>query len=127
MDANSVHASRVISTISGAFYISTFGELELLNAFELKVFRKEVSAAQARSSRKNFESDIENGVFHISGLTDHIFERSRQVSSQTTAKYGTRAADILHVAAAIELKAESFYSFDIKQRRLAQMVRLKTP
>jgi predicted nucleic acid-binding protein len=127
IDANSLDASRAMSTISGTFHISTLGELELLNALELKVFRKEISAAQARVSRKTFEKDIESGVFHILMLSDQVFERARHISLQTTAKYGTRAADLLHIAAALELKAESFYSFDTKQRRLAQIVRLKTP
>jgi predicted nucleic acid-binding protein len=47
------------------------------------------------------------------------------LSQQTTAKLGTRAADLLHVAAALELGADYLYSFDRKQRTLAQAVRLK--
>jgi len=44
---------------------------------------------------------------------------------ETTARLGTRASDLLHVPAAIELGAESFYSFDKQQRKLAQTVKLK--
>jgi predicted nucleic acid-binding protein len=56
---------------------------------------------------------------------DAFFERARQLSRQTTAKLGTRTADLLHVAAALELGADYFYSFDRQQRKLAQSVRLK--
>lgn len=49
-----------------------------------------------------------------------------QLSRQITARLGTRTADLLHVAAAIELKADYLYSFDQQQRKLAQVVRLKT-
>ena len=54
-----------------------------------------------------------------------MFERARQLSQETTAKLGTRTADLLHVAAALELGADFLYSFDQQQRKLAQAVRLK--
>jgi predicted nucleic acid-binding protein len=44
---------------------------------------------------------------------------------QTTRKLGTRTADLLHVAAALELSADYLYTFDQQQRKLAQTVRLK--
>ena len=44
---------------------------------------------------------------------------------QTTARLGTRTADLLHVAAALELGAECLYSFDQQQRKLARAVGLK--
>jgi hypothetical protein len=51
-------------------------------------------------------------------------ERTRQLSRQTTAKLGTRTADLLHVAA-LELEADYLYTFDVHQRKLAQSLRLK--
>jgi hypothetical protein len=56
---------------------------------------------------------------------DPIFDRARQLSQQTTAKLGTPAAGLLHVAAALELGADYLYSFVQKQRTLAQAVRIK--
>jgi predicted nucleic acid-binding protein len=47
------------------------------------------------------------------------------LSQQTTGKPGTRDADLLHVAAALELGADYLYSFDRKQRTVAQAVRLR--
>jgi predicted nucleic acid-binding protein len=38
---------------------------------------------------------------------------------------GTRTADLLHVAAALELGVDYLYSFDQQQRKLARTVRLK--
>ena len=126
IDANSMTAAKMIATAPTALLISALGELELYNALELKVFRKEVSSAQARISRRNFDTDIQSGVVRITALTDEVFEKARQLSLQTTAKYGTRTADLLHVAAALEVKADTFYSFNSRQRRLAQTVHLKT-
>lgn len=125
LDANSPAAVRVMQTAAGDRFLTTFGELELANALELRVFRKEVSVAQARSSWKDFEQDLKVGIFQIRPLSDQVFERARQLVRATTARLGTRTADLLHVAAALELKADHLFSFDQQQRKLAREVRLK--
>jgi predicted nucleic acid-binding protein len=125
LDANSPAAARVMEASAGDRFLTTFGELELTNALELRVFRKEVSAAQARSSWKDFEQDLRNSVFQIRPLSDQVFERARQLVRETTARLGTRTADLLHVAAALELQADRLFSFDQQQRKLAHEVRLK--
>ena len=109
----------------GDRFVSTFGELEVVNAIGLRIFRKEVSAAQARSSLDDFEKDTRAGVFQLRPLTEQIFERAHQLSRQTTPRLGTRTADLLQVAAALELSADYLYTFDQQQRKLAQTVRLK--
>jgi predicted nucleic acid-binding protein len=125
LDANSPAAASVLQTAVGERFLTTFGELELANALELRVFRKEASAAQARSSWKDFEQDLRDGVFQIRPLSDQVFERARQLVRANTARLGTRTADLLHVAAALELKADRLFSFDQQQRKLAREVRLK--
>ena len=123
-DAHSTAALRTMQASTGDVFV-TLGELEVVNAFELRVFRKEASRAEVNSVLTNFEKDLRDGVFQFRSLLDPIFDRARQLSQQTTAKLGTRAADLLHVAAALELGAEYLYNFDRKQRTLAQAVRLK--
>ena len=124
-DANSPAAAGVMRSSKGDHYITSLGELEVVNALELRVFRKELSSAHAQSSLKDFEADLRDGVFRLRPLSDQIFERAGQLSRQTTARLGTRTADLLHVAAAIELGVDCLYSFDQHQRKLAQAVRLK--
>lgn len=126
LDGNSARAAQAMSAKNAEFHLSTLCELELFNALELCVFRKEITAAQARSSRNDFEGDIRDGIFRLSPLTDPAYARARQLSLQTTGRLGTKTADLLHIAAALELRAGSFYSFDRQQRKLAQTVGLKT-
>ena len=109
----------------GDLFITVLGELEVVNAFGLRVFRIEASPAAATSALANFEKDLRDGSLQLRELSDPIFERARLLSRQTTAKLGTRTADLLHVAAALELGADYLYSFDLQQRKLAQTVRLK--
>jgi cell division FtsZ-interacting protein ZapD len=105
--------------------ISTLCELETANALELRVFRKEISVAQARSSWAAFESDLRQQVFQLHALMEGAFARAHVLSRQNTAKLGTGTADLLHVAAAIDLRSTHLYTFDQQQRKLAQTVRLK--
>ena len=124
-DANSMPAARAMQASSGDRFVSVFGELEVVNAMELRIFRKQVSATQAQSSLNDFEKDLRAGVFQLRPLTEQIFERAHQLSRRTTPKLGTRTADLLHVATALELSADYLYSFDQQQRKLAQTLRLK--
>ncbi|MGA8526914.1 MAG: hypothetical protein WB629_12585, partial [Candidatus Sulfotelmatobacter sp.] len=112
-------------TSSEDCFLTTFGELEVVNAMGLRIFRREVSAAQAQSALSEFEKDLRDGLFRLRALTDPILERALQLSRQTTAKLGTRSADLLHVAAALDLGVDFLYSFDLQQRKLAQALRLK--
>jgi hypothetical protein len=114
-----------MQTASSQRFVTTFGELEVINAMGLRVFRKEILPAQSQASIRQFENDLRDGIFQLRGLADSVFERARQLSRQTTAKLGTRSADLLHVAAALVLGADCLYTFDVRQRKLAQTLRLK--
>ncbi len=114
-----------MKTSTGEHLVSTLCELEVANALQLRVFRKEVSLAQARSSAAAFEKDLREGIFQLQSLTEQAFEKARQLSLENTARLGTRTADLLHVAAALDLRADHLYTFDQQQRKLAHTVRLK--
>ena len=114
-----------MQTVDGECFITTLGKLEVVNAFGLRVFRREVSVEQARGSVRDFEKDLRDSVLQLRTLDESFFERADQLSRQTTARLGTRTADLLHVAAALELGADYLYTFDQQQRKLAQSVRLK--
>ncbi|HEY6302203.1 MAG TPA: hypothetical protein VIX14_03980 [Terriglobales bacterium] len=100
-------------------------ELEVVNAFGLRVFPKQATPAEANSALNNFEGDLREGLFLLRGLPERIFEQARQLSQPTTAKLGTRTADLLRLAAALELGARFLYSCDQQQRKFARAVRLK--
>ena len=124
-DVNFDAAARVMEASTGDRLITTLGELEVVNALSLRVFRKEVSAIQARASLDDFEKDVRDGVLQLRPLSEQVFERARQLSRQTTPRLGTRTVDVLHVAAALELGADALFSFDKQQRKLARALRLK--
>jgi predicted nucleic acid-binding protein len=125
LDGNSAAAAHAMEAFAGERFISILGELEVVNALGLRVFRNEITMAQAQSSLRDFEKDLHDGVFQLRGLPDPVFDRARELSRRTTSKLGTRTADLLHVATALELGVEYLFSFDKRQRGLAKVVRLR--
>ena len=107
------------------FLISTLVELETVNAFGLKEFRKEITSRQAEASLQKSEKAVSSGIYHLHSLPESAFERASQLSRKLTAMLGTRTADLLHVAAALELGAASLFTFDLQQRKMAEAVGLK--
>jgi predicted nucleic acid-binding protein len=94
-------------------------ELEFTNAVELRVFQKEWTPVEARSVLEEFVQDMRTGTLRIEALPDEVFVLARRLARRHTAKAGTRSLDILHVASAILLRPDIFYSFDERQRKLA--------
>lgn len=124
-DSNSESATRELRNPRHEYVVSALAELEAVNALELRVFRKEISRAQAQGSWDDLTSDLRDATFQLRALPDQAFARALLLSRQTTARLGTRTADLLHVAAALEFGCGGLYSFDQRQRELGRAVRLK--
>lgn len=117
-DANSAAADRLNRRLRPAYMLTPLHDLELSNAIELAVFRREITPPQAASACKDFEQDLVHWT--ISPLPVDVFHRAVALARRHTARYGTRSLDVLHVAAAGALGAEVFLTFDRRQRRLAR-------
>jgi predicted nucleic acid-binding protein len=119
-DAHSAEAVRRMERLPLPVLVTPLIELELVNARQLRLFRKEVQPADAQAADAAFRADLRNGVLAMRPLTEEVFVRAVQLASEWTAKLGTRSLDILHVVAAITLRADSFHTFDERQRKLAK-------
>ena len=104
--------------------VTPFGELELANALQLRLFRRELLAAQIRAAYAAFRDDVTDGIFVIKPMSDEVYAQARRLAQRWTRTLGTRTLDIIHVASALALDAESFHTFDGRQRRLAKAVKL---
>jgi predicted nucleic acid-binding protein len=62
-DANSAVAGQGMRASGGERYVTVFGELEVVNAIHLQVFRKELSVSQMQASLSDFEKDMRAGIF----------------------------------------------------------------
>jgi predicted nucleic acid-binding protein len=125
-DAHSANAAQILQAATGILIVTRFAEFEFVNAMGLRVFRKEIVPTEVQSLLRKFDHNIGAGAFQLIALPDRVFDRACQLSRDTAGRLGTRTADLLHIAAALELGADHFYSFDRKQRTLAEAVNLKT-
>jgi predicted nucleic acid-binding protein len=89
------------------------------------MFRKELSASKLKAARSLLARDIENGVFEQKPLPEMAFARAKRLAQTRTARLGTRTLDILHVASALLLGADTFYTMDRNQAKLARAERLR--
>lgn len=104
-----------------------FNEVEITNAFYLRLFRREVDAAKVRVAQSLFREDIDNGIFKVRSLTSAVFDRAMRLVEKHTPRLGTRALGVLHVASALVFKADTFYTFDVNQGKLAKAEVLVVP
>ena len=126
-DAHSAAAREYLLQAAGPFLLTPFGEAELPIAIQLRVFRREITAAQAQAALERLAVHIADGVFQAAPVPLAMYDMARQLSRKHTATLGTRTLDILHVAAALVLHADSFYTFDRAQAKLARAAGLATP
>jgi predicted nucleic acid-binding protein len=124
-DANSAEAARRMQQLSLPVLITPLSELELVNALQLRLFRQEVRPAEVHAANTAFRADLRNGVFAMRVLPEEVFIQARQLAARWTARLGTRSLNIIHVAAAIVLRADAFCTFDDRQRKLAEAAQLE--
>jgi predicted nucleic acid-binding protein len=116
-DYNSPAALRKITSAQFPVLFADFGELEFINAVSLCIFRKELHPSKADAARRAFRDDVEN--LSILKLPEAALQHAIRIATQRTPLLGTRSIDVLHVAAAITVKAETFFTFNRKQSKLA--------
>lgn len=101
--------------------ISPLARLEFTNGLEQWIFRKQITELQALQLKQCFLYDLEQGRLILGGnISAQCWQDARRLSEQFTKNLGARTLDILHVSFALEMKATDFWSFDLKQRKLAK-------
>jgi predicted nucleic acid-binding protein len=98
---------------------------ETENALRLACYRGRITAAELALALAEIESDLAQGIMIVTDIASDVhWAECRRISETHTSSTGSRAYDITHVAAAIVLKADTFLSFDGRQRTLAGLLGL---
>jgi predicted nucleic acid-binding protein len=109
--------------------------LEMTNALQRLVYESRhgtqgirVSAETALAAHGNFNEELEAGEFlEKRAIADDVFESEFEaLAYRYTANEGFRTYDIMHVAAALVLECDTFWSFDTRAKKLASLAGLRT-
>ena len=103
--------------------------MELVNAFEISVWLSRqgghptVSPEQAAVALATFRDDLKDGKFLRLARPDtaKLEALVEEAALRHTARNGFRTYDILHVAAAVILGCDTFFSFDVRAKKLAEL------
>jgi predicted nucleic acid-binding protein len=95
------------------------------HAVAQQVFLGKMSASDAQLVYRDLESDLAAGLWMAVEMPENVFELCADLARRYGPKLGVRTLDSLHVAAALQLKAERFWTFDERQAKLAQAEGLK--
>jgi predicted nucleic acid-binding protein len=124
-DAHSVEADRRMSAAPGVL-VTPLNRAEFAHALYQQVFRGRFSTMEARQAWNNFQRDCKSGVWIPASLPERLWETSILLAEMHGPTLGVRTLDSLHIACALELKAQRFWTFDERQARLAEAVGLNT-
>jgi predicted nucleic acid-binding protein len=103
--------------------------LETINAFQLHVFtgrirgQTPITPEQAAAAHANFHADLVHPTFLRSAQINlHDLEKHfEELALRHTSKHGFRTYDLLHVASALWLQCDTFWTFDSKASKLAAL------
>jgi predicted nucleic acid-binding protein len=122
------HTPEVLRLLSHhpVILLTPFHETEFAHAIAHAVFRRQITAREAALVRQNFYRDHDAGFWRLSEFPLTVFRTAIALADRHVPHLGVRTLDTLHVASALELKAERFWTFDDRQKKLAKAVGLKT-
>ena len=66
-----------METAKDIFLVTSFCELEVFNALELRLFRKEMSREVVDACAENFRGDLRARVFDLRAVPESAFKRAR--------------------------------------------------
>jgi predicted nucleic acid-binding protein len=124
-DAHSIEADRRMS-LAHSVLVTPLNEAEVAHAIHQYVFRGLLPHAEAQQAWIAFRRDCSDGVLVQCFLPEAVWVSSIRLAQLYGPTLGIRTLDSLHVACALELKADRFWTFDDRQARLAEAVGLST-
>ena len=109
-----------------AIPLTSFHDLELINAIQLKQFRAEITSDETRLILSRFEEHENSGIYYRPQLDwAAVFIHAIDLSKKHSTIIGSRSLDILHVASALSISADRFLTLDDRQTRLAALTGMK--
>jgi uncharacterized protein len=119
-DSFTAAATRLAASFDEPIPYPWLVELELINTLHRSVGLNLIDRTTCQKLTRQIQQDKIDGILVPSAVNQARHRRKAlELSQQYVAVYLNKSLDVLHVAAALELRAHGFASFDIRQRKLA--------
>ena len=115
---------RIISAPS--IWFTPLHNAEWTHALGQHVFRGQLSLSESQRMHARMEDHQRTGRWILLPMPEDAFDVCAELARRYGPKLGVRTLDSLHVACALELKADRFWTFDERQAKLAKAEGLKT-
>jgi predicted nucleic acid-binding protein len=123
-DEHSKGAEQLISSGTRVWF-TPLHYAECTHAIMQQVFHKNLPATDAQQAYSHLERDRATGLWLEVEMPEHAFDLCADLARRYGPRLGVRTFDSLHVASALQLKAERFWTFDERQAKLAKAVGFK--
>jgi predicted nucleic acid-binding protein len=123
-----VHSPEARRRVQGTtlLILTPLHRAEWAHALGQHQLRGTLTAEKAHGTHAQFASDEALNLWQEASLPENAFELCADLALRYGPKLGMRTLDTLHVACALELDAEQFWTFDERQAKLAEAVGLKS-
>jgi predicted nucleic acid-binding protein len=129
LDDNTARANKIYQADRRRpLFFTAWQELELLNTLRLGIHRARRAKITPRytvaNCRKRIAEDLQNGILRRASVDwPRCVQRANELSENFSEKFGVVMLDVWQIACAIELGAETFWTFDRDQELLARATR----
>jgi predicted nucleic acid-binding protein len=124
-DVHSKAAAQLLSSGMPVWF-TPLHYAECTHAVAQQVFQKNLPAADAQLAYRHLEKDRAAGLWIEAEMPENAFEICADLARRYGPRLGVRTLDTLHVACALQLKAERFWTFDDRQAKSAKAVGLRS-
>jgi len=123
-----IHSAEARHRVQSAppLILTPFHRAEWFHALGQHQLRGTMTADSAQRIASQFASDEASGLFHKKAVPENAFDLCVDLARKYGHTLAMRTLDSLHVACALELKADRFWTFDERQAKLATAQRLRT-
>ena len=124
-DVNSRSAIALAQAHHPVFMVTPFGETEFTSiVYAVTARPRGWTLREARAIEESFTHDLQTGIWQWEDLPAETWARARELARRYAPSQSCRALDALHVASAMALNADDFYTFDRDQAKLARAAAL---
>jgi predicted nucleic acid-binding protein len=123
-DQHSTESRGRIASAPGLWF-TPLHNAEWAHALAQHVFRGQLSLSESQRMHARLEEHQRTGRWIVLPVPDLAFDLCAELGRKHGPKLGLRTLDTLHVACALELRADRFWTFDERQAKLAKAEGLK--